>query len=498
MLLCPDDPLALKSGIQSLPVLKRYCRRSVAPCAKVVKALEWHMENVQPLTGTQTRPAILHREKPRVGAGYAHVLQEHAHLLVLAIVLARPLLLLSEGDVFNARGALLGPGPELGARLYQPVETLSAGYSTFVACRAAKERSKLDDGVLPFKCRRVDGGREDDGDGDGRGVSRWFLTLDDGNAWAVLNGEALKKRWNRFTHAATPAPLSDYIPRGAAQFTSPSIIAMYMGDFISADPSIDAKKRNHYASVPDLTEGVTDLSGPSCLLRAMTARASERVLKAVVAALHLTAPAPGANDEGGVLVGVHVRRGDMRMQEECAGCINSDDPDVLGRGERINKATLQKQLGCVNASLDAIATATGRAVYAFVASDTSAALTMAQEALGEARVLHIPGTAYHSTRPEAGGAGGEAVGAGAVPADVKIAADFLGLSIADVHFGLGDSSFLGNAASAGMGSVMRVGDRVPSKNVCVPLTERDLAALTQAVAQPGRVLGGGKVQHVEL
>ena len=66
-----------------------------------------------------------------------------SQLLMLAIVLARPLLIHADAEVFNLRGALLGPGPQLAARLYRPLDSLSVGYATFFACRAAKERSKL-------------------------------------------------------------------------------------------------------------------------------------------------------------------------------------------------------------------------------------------------------------------------------------------------------------------------------------------------------------------
>ena len=499
LLLCPDDPKALKNGLQSLPVLKRFCRRAIERCAKVRAALAWHMENVQPEGGMQTRPAILHRERPRVGAGYAHVLQEHAQLLMLAIVLARPLLIHADAEVFNLRGALLGPGPQLAARLYRPLDSLSVGYATFFACRAAKERSKLsEESPLPYKCRRADGGREGDHDGDERGTARWLLALDDGDAWSVLNRASLKSKWNRFTHATTPGPLAAFIPRGAVLFASPSVAAMYMSDFVAADSTLDVGKRNHRASVPQLTDGATDLSGPSCLLRSMIERASEPVLKTVVHALAPTAPSPGANDEGAVLVGVHIRRGDSRMQAECVECVNGDDPDVKSKGERIDHPTLRRQLGCVNASLGQIASTTGRAVFAFVASDTAEALAMAQEAIGAGRVLHVPGTAFHSTRPQAGASNsaGQVAADGTAPADVKIAADFLGLSIADAHFGLGDSSFLGNAAAAGMGTIVRAGDRVASKNACRALTPVELGHLKAAIAQPGTVLG--KVQHVEL
>ena len=62
-----------------------------------------------------------------------------------------------------------------------------------------------------------------------------------------------------------------------------------------------------------------------------------------------------------------------------------------------------------------------------------------------------------------------------------MAADFIGLALADVHFGIGDSSFLGNAAAAGLSDVMRVSDRVPSGNACRLLKPQELRLLVEAM-----------------
>ena len=468
----PLIPLCNPDG-SLLPLLHRFCRRAAHRCNKVRSSLSWHMEHIQPADGVLTRAAILHRERPRVGAGYAHVLQEHAQLLMLGIVLSRPVHIYSEGgsDVFNHRGALLGPGAMLAARLYKPLESLKAGYANLAACRSARESMTTAAAMRAlYQCRRVDGGQDD---GDGRGTTRWFLTLEDGDAWSVING--LKQQWNRFTHLAKPnGRLKEYFPTGPIMFSSPSVIAMYISDFAKADATIDVKKRNHRASVAQLIDGSNDLAGPSCLLRSMISRAAESVLEALKSALQ---PMDGGN---ALLVGVHVRRGDHSMQSECPSCINSDDPDVVDKQERISTDRLNQQASCVNASLNAIELSTGTRTYAFVASDTVEGLRVLQGALGAHRVLFVPGSAVHSTRSEG---------------RVKVAADFLGLAAADVHFGLGDSSFLGNAAAAGMGRVLRVGDRVASGNVCKPLTTRELEDLRRELAVEG---GSMRAVHVEL
>ena len=186
-----------------------------------------------------------------------------------------------------------------------------------------------------------------------------------------------------------------------------------------------------------------------------------------------------------------MRRGDAAMQAECPSCINGDDPDVVDKLERISVSGMRKSLRCVNESLHTIQQATRRDLFAFVASDTAEGLAMAKEELGEQRVLSVAGAAVHSTRGRAVGESDEAV---------KVVADFICLALADVHFGLGDSSFLGNAASAGMGIVARVGDRVKSGNVCKELTKAEIEALSSQSDPPGPAAGREQAPkgHVEL
>ena len=87
--------------------------------------------------------------------------------------------------------------------------------------------------------------------------------------------------------------------------------------------------------------------------------------------------------------------------------------------------------------------------------------------------------------------------------EVKVAADFLALSIADVHLGLGQSSFLGNAAAAGLSAIpAKSGGAVPSAGVdgtCQRqvFTERELETLKQQLQKP-RKGARGSMTHVEL
>ena len=138
--------------------------------------------------------------------------------------------------------------------------------------------------------------------------------------------------------------------------------------------------------------GVYDLSGLERLLNSIDRHGGLYALD--ISSNHL-------QDEGAVLVGVHVRRGDASMQTECTDCVNADDPDVKSGMQRLPLAALHAQMGCVNASLAAIRRASGKPAYAFVASDTAEGLRVAVETLGAAHVLHVAGDAVHSTRPRA-------------------------------------------------------------------------------------------------
>jgi len=226
----------------------------------------------------------------------------------------------------------------------------------------------------------------------------------------------------------------------------------------------------------------------------MVSTASERVLQLAARALRPTAPAtsaPGPQGawEGSLLLGLHIRRGDAAMQKECPSCINADEPGVVQHRERVSLASLRESLRCVNATLSALRVSLSAqsgggvgGVHAFVASDTAEGLAMAREVLGEHSVLAVEGAAVHSTRPRAAGGSDEAL---------KVAADFLALAAADVHLGIGESTFWGNAAAAGLGTVKRAGDRAV---VCKALTATELEGLVRAFARKHAPSSG----HVEL
>ena len=137
-----------------------------------------------------------------------------------------------------------------------------------------------------------------------------------------------------------------------------------------------------------------------------------------------------------------------------------------------------------------IRAATGLRVFVYVASDTTDGLAAATEVIGSSHVLSTTGSAVHSTRQAAQGESAAAI---------KVAVDFLALAVADVVFGLGDSSFLGNAAAAGMAAVARVGERSLSGDVCVKQLEAsELEALKTGMKAPSNAGVLQKTPHVEL
>ena len=505
---------------KALPALQRYCRRG-ASCARVDAAIAWHLEHVQSASGSTdivraeaaAGAPIIHRERPSVGAGFAHVLQEQANALLLALVLGRPVLFASEGAVYNAAGALLGPAPPLANVVYPSSSATPPGtrrgWATFLGCRARLVRLRRQGRLLlPYRCKRwTDGAGGDDGalasstdseganidvsgqGGDGGALAapddsghrgEWVLSLEDGDAWKVVN--LLKSRWNRFTHVTRPGRLDEYVPAEPMLFSSPSVFCMYLSDFLLADGSLDVRKANTRASVGELTGGHSDLSGPSCLLRRLIDTASTKVLSLVARALE-----PAAN---ALIVGLHIRRGDAAMQQECSECVNGDDPDVVAQQVRVTLEQLDRELVCANQSMAALRTAFGgsRRIVAFAASDTQHGMQRAVSILGRENVLFLEGTAVHSTRPSASSA---SLGAAAR----KVAADFLALAIADIHFGIGDSSFLGNAAAASMGNADRISSRVPSGTTCRQFEPREVARLLEATARLDDTDRSRSVQH---
>ena len=515
--LCPTDEAATPD---TLPVIRRYCRRGMRACASTDRAIAWHLAHVQPPEGRITRPVIIHRERPQVGAGFAHVLQEQSQVLLLGLVLSRPVQFRSEGTVFNQQGALLGPSGALDAVLYGSSARLvagkSRGWASALFCSAART-SRQPELALPYEC--VDAGGNDQAGGANAGSAEgaaaedvgadatidavaaatgpgdratdaerrpraeWVLALADGDAWSVIR--QLKGRWDRFTHATALRPLKDYLPDVPLLFASPSVISMYAADFVEADGAIDATKRNTRASVAELTHGHSDLSGPRCLVRRLVSSAHPSVHALVNAALRPTAPAntsAAGRRVGSLVVGLHVRRGDAAMQAECVDCVNGDDPDVVDKLVRVTLPDLDRELGCVNRTLEVIESAArarfgfaAPAVHVFVASDTLLGMRRATAILGASRVLSVDGTAVHSTRKGLGDEREE-------PA-LKVAADFLGLTLADVHLGIGDSSFMGNAAAAGTAAVARISSRTPSGTVCRPIERAELHALLESVAE---------------
>lgn len=88
------------------------------------------------------------------------------------------------------------------------------------------------------------------------------------------------------------------------------------------------------------------------------------------------------------------------------------------------------------------------------------------------------------------------------PPRSQVATDFVALALADVHFGIGDSSFLGNAAAAGLTDVVRVSDRVPSGASCRALEPKELRAVVESMRAGAsgavQAAAADRARHVEL
>lgn len=477
--LCPTEVTQGQTGLQALPVIQRYCRRGFSACEETVAALQWHADKIQPL---ERRAAIIHREKPSVGAGFAHVLQEQAQVLLLGLVLGRPVRLRQDAGVFNRGGSLLGPAARAGAALFGPLADEDGApdgedsFATFLACRNAQlmsgRTSKLS---FPYQCRRLE---PDTGPSGGARV-HWLPALADGDAWSVIQTAQRHGVWERFKHTAHAAPLGSFFPRSSFLISSPSVVTMYATDFVLADPDVDASIATHHRPpASELARGAAEFSGPACLVRSLLSLVAEPVLRIVAAALAPTTPPPGDASQGALLVGLHLRRGDARMKEECLECVNRDDPDVKSGAERVSKEEMASQLACLNTTLAAARAALGHPIRVFVASDTKEGGRLARDALGEEEVLMVPGTAVHSTTGRSRGGAAE-----------KVAADFLALALADVVVSIGQSSFAGNAAAAGHSLVRGLGGTTGSS--CELFTQDELAVLKRQMATKPRV-------HLEL
>ena len=441
-----------------LPVVARACRRAAEGCAAADEVIDAYIKlHRSRLLPAQSSPIVLYEEG---SAGWGTSLAEKAGVLLLGVVTGRPVFLYSEPGAYNKAGSIASPEPDAAAALFGSAP-LGAAYDTSEAGYEACEASVPKGMLLPYTCKdfaAFDGGR----------VRAVLPTVEDGDARQTAAKMPWFDRWSRKLNKSTS--LEAVVPPGAVAFTSLSLVAGTVLPVLVAAPSsanaLDARLRRSLQlaagagrppptmSARDLARGMGEMAGPACITRMLTSRLSPAVHKLVKATL---APLP----RDGLLAALHIRRGDNAMRQECADCIDRNDPDSWSvSAERIESGALSRDLLAVNRSLEAAAAQLRQTVWVFVASDTQASMALARKVLG-ARVLTVAGRPIHSTQvrrkaAEAGAWAGAADGAqpargaNAVPdLGAKIIADFTLLSLADAHFCLGQSTIGGTAAAVG-------------------------------------------------
>lgn len=463
----------------ALPVLERFCRRSARQCAQTDAMLRTLAHT------SAAAPPLVHIQVGRQGGGFGAVLQEKAGLLLLALATRRPVLLWTDSEVFNsaAGGALFSPPALEPSSSASPVRVglpSSVGFDDTPSCEAFVKRAAP---LLPYRCIDLIPGPQGSARSTQRAMTpahtRVVPRLEDGLADTYIKRLKADGILDRWAHRRLMQPLntSKLFPDAhAVAFGSPSVTLAFAHDLLR--PTAPATSEGERA-LALAAEGAGEFSGSRCLVRHFMRRAGIGVLRSVLATLAPTAvttltradgACTDADDGGGgadggrgaggggasadaalcapasagaLLVGVHIRRGDRAVHVECAKCVNEDDPDSTAppEADRISMPNLIRELGVVNASLARYRRALGRDVLVFAASDTVEGLSLVRATLSETTVLSVRGRAVHSTRTSS------PRGADSV----KVAADFLALSLCDVLFSIGSSSFSGNAAAVGSG-----------------------------------------------
>ena len=109
---------AAVGAVLRLPTVLRFCRRTAAACAGADALVASYARQSKQQALPHQSLAIVHSEKPRVGAGFAHVLQEQAQALLLGMTLGRPVSMVGSRGTFNPAGLHLAPPHGLAGLLY--------------------------------------------------------------------------------------------------------------------------------------------------------------------------------------------------------------------------------------------------------------------------------------------------------------------------------------------------------------------------------------------
>lgn len=175
---------------------------------------------------------------------------------------------------------------------------------------------------------------------------------------------------------------------------------------------------------------LSDYSAPGCILRMLLDNPSDEV-RGVVQTTLMGLP------RDALLISIHVRRGDYAMGTECGvgGCVHEREEEAKNGEERVDSEFVQNILKSVKSKLVDRLRARGTKVGVFLASDTKEVEKQARSFFPD--LLTVPGVAYHSSKQNL-----------ARTSDLKIAADFVLLSLADICI-RSSSSFGGMAFEMG-------------------------------------------------
>lgn len=385
------------------PTIERFCKRSMQ-CAPVHKQINDYRKKVY--SNTTLNNHILHFQKVKHGAGYGHVIQEQAQILLLGMLEQRPVFFLSENSnkIFDGNGNLF-----LGNRIPEAYRT----YNFQVPC------ANNYDSDFPHMCINVQ-------------------SLDRIKSLDILNDRLVNtllkncKEWYRWKHIVSKIFRFN---SKTFSFMSPSIVAMYIHDFVSY-------RIRNYRKLYRTTE----YSGPSCILNYLLSRPSTYIVKKVSELISI--------DKNSILIGLHIRKGDSAIYRECESCAADTEPDNYNP-DRISIEEIKNGLICLNETKYELLQ-DGIRSEIFVMSDTKEAEHLTKTFFPTS--LSFKGRARHTKSSNMNEHNHH-----------KLAQEIYTYMVSDVKITIGSSSLSGNAGAASMSEHVMGLD---SKHRCSSLTKK--------------------------
>lgn len=274
------------------PTIERFCIRS-STCAPIHEEINKYRRTIYAKTTPYNQ--ILHVQKLVHGAGFGHIIQEQAQILLLGILEQRPVFFLTQDSntIFDGDGRIF-----VGNRIPEAYKTYEFKVPSCTNYT----------GDFTYTCLSLK-------------IHTQYRILD------ALNdgGVPTPKEWSRWTH--TVSKLFRFHDETFA-FVSPSIVAMYIHDFVR-------HRIRHHQELYQTTE----YSGPRCILNYLLSRPSTAILRRVSELISI--------DTDIMLIALHIRRGDSAIYRECKGCVNEMEPDNH-KADRISMHQVRSGLVCMN------------------------------------------------------------------------------------------------------------------------------------------------------